>query len=45
MAIDFYINIPVWLVWTLGITGGIIITALAVIGFLFLYLFRKGGWG
>lgn len=32
------ITIPLWLMWTLGITGGLGVLALAVLGGMFLYM-------
>ena len=32
------VTIPLWLMWTLGITGGLGVLALAVLGGMFLYM-------
>jgi len=36
------IIIPVWLLWTFGIIGGLVILALAVVGVWFIFLL--GSW-
>jgi hypothetical protein len=39
MSVAF--TIPTWLLWTLGIIGGVIVVWLAIIGVLFIIVMRK----
>jgi hypothetical protein len=38
MVVGF--TIPIWLIWLMGITGGIVVIGLAVIGVMFLYIVK-----
>ena len=37
-------TIPVWLIWVLGVIGGIIVIALAVVGFIFIKAWSGFDW-